>query len=302
MALGIGSGDEVITSSFTFAATAEAIALRGAKPVFVDIDHKTFNIDPDKIEAAITGKTKAIIPVHLYGQAAEMEKIMAIARKYKLYVVEDAAQAIGARHKGTAVGGFGDFGCLSFYPSKNLGACGDGGAVLTNDANLARSVKMFRVHGSKQRYHHEAVGVTSRLDAIQAVILSVKLKYLDGWTEIKREKAKIYDQGFGEIQKAAIPVIGENNSHVYHQYTIRAEDRNGLEKHLNENGVPTMIYYPIPLHLQPAFAYLGGKPGDLPQTESAAREVISLPIYAELTGQDQQTVIETVKIFFGTAQ
>lgn len=310
MALNIGPRDEVITTPFTFIATAEVIALRGAKPVFVDINPKTFNIDPEKISKAITPKTKAIIPVHLYGQPAEMDKIMTIAKKHNLYVIEDCAQAIGAKlrmanGKWQMVGSFGDFGCLSFFPSKNLGAYGDGGMVLTNNEKLAEKIKMLRQHGSKKKYYHETLGINSRLDTIQATILRVKLKYLDKWIEKRQKITQIYNKELKKIKKIAIPATMRpgnqaTSCHVFHQYTIRvnAQLRNDLITYLRNNGIPTTIYYPVPLHLQPAFKYLGYKEGDFPKTEKATEEVLSLAIYPELSQKEQDFIINKIKEFY----
>lgn len=323
MALEIGPGDEVITTPFTFIATAEVIALRGAKPVFVDINSKTFNIDPAKIEPAITPKTKAIIPVHLYGQPADMPRIMAIAKKYGLYVIEDAAQAIGATISGfdgyrrisriennprnpiqsassanLMAGAIGDIGCLSFFPSKNLGAYGDGGAVLTNDQQSAEKIKMLRVHGSKKKYYHDLIGINSRLDALQAAILRVKLRHLDEWVSGRREKAQRYTFQLSKLTHLITPFIAENCQHVYHQYTLQVENREDLEKYLKENKIPSVVYYPVPLHLQPAFAYLGYKKGDLVETEKVSEKVLSLPIYPELPKKEQDLIIEQIKEFY----
>lgn len=298
MALEIGPGDEVITTPFTFIATAEVIALRGAKPIFVDINPKTFNIDENKIESVITSRTKAIIPVHLFGQPLEMDKIMKIAKKYNLYVIEDCAQAIGAQYQGKMVGNFGDFGCLSFFPSKNLGAYGDGGAVLTNNKRLAEKIKMLRVHGSKKKYYHDLIGINSRLDALQAAILKVKLKYLNFWIKSRQKKAKIYNQGFAHIKEIVIPSVAKNCQHVYHQYTLRVKNRNKLIKYLKQNSVPSIVYYPVPLHLQPVFKYLGYKKGDLPEAEKASKEVLSLPIYPELSRKEQNFIIRKIREFY----
>ncbi len=297
MALDIGPNDEVITTPFTFIATAEVVALRGAKPVFVDINQKTFNIDPTKIETAITYKTKAIIPVHLYGQPSEMDKIMEIAKKYKLFVIEDCAQAIGAKYKNKMVGSFGDVGCLSFFPSKNLGAFGDGGAVLTNNKQLAEKIKMLHVHGSKKKYYHDFIGVNSRLDAFQAAILKVKLKYLKKWIFLRQQIAQCYTSQLNGLTNIIPPFVAKKCQHVYHQYTIRIKNRNKLQQYLNEQGVPSVVYYPIPLHLQPVFKYLGYKKGDFPEAEKAAEEVLSLPIYPELPKRKQDFIIKKIKCF-----
>jgi dTDP-4-amino-4,6-dideoxygalactose transaminase len=317
-ALEIGPGDEVITTPFTFIATAEVIANLGAKPVFVDIEPKSFNIDPSKIEKAITKKTKVIIPIHLFGQTADMDEIMRIAKKYKLFVIEDAAQAIGAeiklktqisklktatqKSKVFRAGSIGDLGCLSFFPSKNLGAYGDGGMVVTNNKKLADKIRLLRSHGSspKEKYFNLTLGINSRLDAIQAAILRVKLKYLKKWIKKRQEIANYYNrslQGIGDIQ---VPEILSDRTHTFHQYTIRTKHRDKLKKYLEKNGIPTMIYYPLPLHLQPAFKYLGYKKGDFPEAEKSSKEVLSLPIYPELSKKDQEFIVRKIKEFYKT--
>lgn len=297
MALDIKERDEVITTPFTFIATAEVIALLKAKPVFVDINPKTFNVDPTKIEEKITKKTKAIIPVHLFGQPADMGPIMKIARKYKLKVIEDAAQAIGAEYKGKKACFFSDTGCLSFFPSKNLGGYGDGGMVVTNSKKIADKVKMLRQHGSKIKYQNDVLGINSRLDTLQAAILRVKLKYLDRWAREKNKVAERYNKllkGVGDIRT---PYREKWAKHVYHQYTIRTKKRDKLAKYLKKQGIPTMVYYVKALHLQKAFKYLGYKKGNFPEAEKAAREVLSLPIYAELSGKDQDRIVRKIKNF-----
>lgn len=299
-ALGIGRGDEVITTPFTFIATAEIIANLGAKPVFVDIEPKTFNIDVSKIKKAITKKTKAIIPVHLFGQMADMSEIMRIAKKYKLYVIEDAAQAIGAEYKGRKAGTMGDFGCFSFFPSKNLGAYGDGGMVITNNKKLAEKIRLLRNHGSssKEKYLNLILGTNSRLDAIQAAILRVKLKYLKKWNEKRLKIAKYYNRNLKGVEDIRIPEILPNRIHIFHQYTIRTKYRDQLKKFLEKNKIPTMIYYPLPLHLQPAFKYWGYKKGDFPKAEKISKEVLSLPIYPELKKEEQNFIIKKIKEFY----
>jgi dTDP-4-amino-4,6-dideoxygalactose transaminase len=296
-ALGIGQGDEVITTPFSFIATANTISHCGARPVFVDIDPQTYNIDPTKIEAAITVRTKAIVPVHLYGHPADMDPIMQLAEKYGLYVIEDAAQAIGARYKGRRVCSIGHAGCLSFYPTKNLGAYGDGGMVLTNDAKLAEKIDILRRQGSKKKYYADMLGFNSRLDTLQAAILLVKLNYLDAWNKSRRLVAERYNSLL-----SGLPVITPYESpevyHVYHQYTIRAPQRDELAVNLKEQGIGTMIYYPVPLHLQGLYAGLGYKEGDLPESEAASREVLSLPMYPELTEEQQITIAESIKKFY----
>jgi len=296
MACNIEVGDEVITSPFTFIATAEVIVLLRAKPVFVDIDPKTYNIAPDKIKDAITSKTKAIIPVHLYGQSADMDKILACAKEHNLIVIEDAAQAIGAKYKGKMVGEMGLTAAFSFFPAKNLGAYGDGGIITTNDEKIAKKIKMIRTHGSEIKYHHEIIGTNSRLDELQAAILRVKLKRLNEWTLRRQKIAQIYTQAF--MGKGIItPFVEEFNFHVYNQYTIRVKNREKLARHLKELGIDVAIHYPTPLHLQPAFSYLGYKAGDFKQSEQAAKEVLSLPIYPELTDEQIEKVICAVLSF-----
>lgn len=299
-ALNIGPGDEVITVPFTFIATAEVIANCGAKPVFVDINPETFNIDASKIEKAITKNTKAIIPVHLFGQMADMDEIMDVAQKHNLYVIEDAAQAVGAEYKGRKAGTIGDLGCLSFFPSKNLGAYGDAGMVITNNKKLAEKIRLFRTHGSslKEKYLNLVLGTNSRLDALQAAILRVKLRHLSKWNKKRGEKALYYSKALREVGDIIVPTIGSNRNHIFHQYTIRTKQRDKLQKYLKEKGIPTMIYYPLPLHLQPAFKYLDYKSGDFPISEKVAREVISLPIYPELSQRDQDFIIKKIKEFY----
>ncbi|WP_132767809.1 DegT/DnrJ/EryC1/StrS family aminotransferase [Tepidibacillus fermentans] len=298
LACGIQPGDEVITTPFTFFATAGSIARIGAKPVFVDIDPKTFNINPALIEAKITEKTKAIIPVHLYGQAADMDPILEIAEKHNLFVIEDAAQAIGAEYKGRKVGGFGDTACFSFFPTKNLGAYGDAGMIVTNDDQLAEKIRVIRVHGSKPKYYHHVLGYNSRLDEMQAAILNVKFPHLDAWSELRRKHAAYYTQLLSDLKEVVTPYEDENSYHIYHQYTIRVKDRDALQAYLKEQGVQTMIYYPLPLHMQPVFADLGYKEGDLPESEKAAKEALSLPMYPELRKEQQEYVVAKIKEFY----
>ncbi len=293
MALGIGPGDEVITTPHTFIATAEAIVLLGATPVYVDIDPATYNIDATKIEAALTKKTKAIIPVHLYGHAADMDPILAVANKHGLAVIEDAAQAIGAAYKGEKVGGLGTIGCISFYPSKNLGAFGDGGLVVTNDDALAEKIRMIANHGSRVRYRHELVGVNSRLDSIQAAILNVKLKYLDEWNEVRRNAAKKYDSLLEGVEVVR-PVEAPFARHIYHQYTIRVRNRDKVVQHLMSKRIPYAIYYPIPLHRQAALRAFGNADQSFPVAEQAAAEVLSLPMHTELTDAQQEYIVAAV--------
>jgi dTDP-4-amino-4,6-dideoxygalactose transaminase len=301
MALEVGPGDEVVTVPFTFIATAGAIARLGARPVFVDIEPDTYNIDPTKIEGAITGKTKAIIPVHLFGMAADINPIMEAARNRSIPVIEDAAQAIGAGYSGRKVGSIGLCGCFSFFPSKNLGAAGDGGLLTTNDAAFADRLRMLRNHGGHSKYECELVGINSRLDALQAAILRVKLKYLDSWTEGRRRNAEQYAKLFRERrldQTLKLPSVAANCDHIYNQYVIRAPRRDDLRAYLKEHGIPTDIYYPVPLHLQRAFANLSYKPGDLPESEKASREVLALPIFPELSAEQQELVVESIAEFY----
>lgn len=291
-ALGIVKGDEVITTPFTFIATAEVISELGAKPVFVDIDEKTFNINPDLIK--VTEKTKAILPVDLFGQVADMDKILDISKNHRLYVVEDACQAIGAEYKGKKSGSMSDVGCFSFFPSKNLGALGDGGMAVTNDKDIADNIRLFRNHGSSpsEKYLNIAFGRNSRLDSIQAAILNVKLNYLDEWNKERMKIAKYYNDNLNGVGDIVCPL----DMHIFNQYTIRTKHRDGLRAYLKENNIPTMIYYPLPLHLQPVFEDLGYKKGDFPEAERAANEVLSLPIYPGLENQD--SIIEAIKNFF----
>ncbi|MEO6912694.1 MAG: DegT/DnrJ/EryC1/StrS family aminotransferase [Candidatus Baltobacteraceae bacterium] len=288
-ALDIGPGDEVITTPFSFVATTEAIGIVGATPVFVDIDPQTYNIDPAQIEAAITPRTKAILPVHLYGAPAPMEQIMAIASRHKLAVVEDCAQAIGARINGKTVGTFGEFGCFSFFPSKNLGAYGDGGMLTTNQPELAARAISLRGHGGRVKYFHEELGVNSRLDEVQAAILRVKLPYLEDWIEARLRHAREYSRRLAETYQ--VPQDRLDERHVFHQYTLRVSERDAAQESLRQAGIQTMVYYPMPLHLQKVHANLGYLPGSLPHAEQAAREVLSLPMFPELSADAQRQVI-----------
>ena len=301
MAMGVKAGDEVITVPFTFFATAGAISRIGAKPVFVDIQPTTFNIDPSLIEKAITPRTKAIIPVHLFGQCGDMAAINEIAGRKNVKVIEDACQAIGAAQQGKRAGILGDTGCFSFFPTKNLGGFGDGGLITTNDKALAESMAMLRVHGSQIRYLHDAVGINSRLDALQAAILQVKLKYLDQWTEERRRNAARYQQLFTQtkcVDRVTLPPTGRGNFHVYNQFTVRAPKRDELRAFLKEKGVGTEVYYPLPLHLQNCYRDLGYQKGAFPFSEHAAEEVMSIPIYAELTEAQQSYVVEMIAEFY----
>ena len=302
MALGVGQGDEVITVPFTFFATAGSVSRLGAKPVFVDIRPDTFNMDPQQIEQKITAKTKAIIPVHLFGQCAEMGAINEIAKRKKLAVIEDACQAIGAMQNGIKAGVLGDTGCFSFFPSKNLGGFGDGGLITTNDAKLHEALAMLRVHGSRVRYVHEQIGINSRLDALQAAILRVKLNHLDRWTEGRRRNAARYERLFTEarlLDRVTLPVTQPGNYHVFNQYTIRAQRRDELKNFLKDRGIGTEVYYPIPMHLQDCYRFLGHKKGDFPVSEQAAAEALSLPVFAELTDEQLAYVVGTIKDFYG---
>lgn len=297
MALEIKPGDEVITTPFTFFATAGAIVRLGAKPVFVDVNQDSYNIDPAGIEGKISPKTRAIIPVHLFGQAADMKAIAEIANRHKLAVVEDAAQAIGAAQDGIKCGNFGNIGCFSFYPTKNLGGFGDGGAVTTNEEKLAEKIKTLRDHGQNPRYFYRVVGGNFRLDGIQAAVLSVKLKYLDEWNEKRRQNAAFYNKMF-----ANSPVrpqkIAPNNVCIYHQYTVRVAERDNLQKFLAENEIGSAIFYPKPLHLQDCFKELGYRKGDLPVAERLCSQVLSLPVYPELSEQQIEYVAQTVIKFY----
>jgi len=307
MAIDIKPGDEVITPTYSFFATAGAVARLGAVPVFVEIDPLTYNIDPEQIENAITEKTRALIPVHLFGQVADLDPVMEIARRHDLYVIEDAAQAIGAEYRGRRAGSIGDFGCFSFFPSKNLGGFGDGGMVTTNNQELADKVKLLRNHGYRPKYYNKVVGGNFRLDAIQAAILRVKLKYLDGWTEARQRNAALYrelfrDAGLGvdaypSRSQIVLPVEANEVRHIYNQFVIRNGARNELLAHLKEKKIGAEIYYPVPLHLQECFADLGHKTGDFPQSEQAATESLALPIYPELTPEMMQTVVDAIADF-----
>ena len=293
-ALDIGAGDEVITVAFTFVATTEAIGIVGAKPVFVDIDPDTFNIDVEKIEKAITPKTKAIIPVHLYGQPCDMKVIMDIAKKYDLFVIEDCCQAIGATLDGKMVGSFGDVGCFSFFPTKNLGAMGDGGMLTTNSQCVKDRVIALRNHGGAIRYYHDEIGVNSRLDEVQAAILRIKFKHINEWNKKRNKNAMRYNELFANCPDVVTPTELDKTSCVYHQYTVKVPNRDEVHKLLQEAGVGAMIYYPVPLHLQKVHEYLGVKEGALPATEANTKVVMSLPMFPELTAEEQKTVADTL--------
>jgi dTDP-4-amino-4,6-dideoxygalactose transaminase len=317
MALGIGAGDEVITSPFTFFATAGTIARTGARPVFCDIDPVTFNLSPAAVQTFIDqqcaereglinratgGRIKALMPVHLYGQSADMDPLMAIARRHRLKVIEDAAQAIGTEYKnGVRAGSIGDVGCFSFFPSKNLGAFGDAGLCTTNDAELAESLRVLRVHGGKPKYFHAVIGGNFRIDELQAAVLRVKLKYLDGWTEGRQRNAAYYDAAFADAglgEKLRTPPAVAGYRHIFNQYVVRAQNRDALRARLTERGIGSEIYYPVPLHLQKCFAYLNHRVGDFPQSERAAAETLALPIYPELNEAQLAHVVATIAEFY----
>lgn len=302
-ALKIGPGDEVITTPFTFVATAETISAVGATPVFVDIDLQTYNLDLDQIAAAITPKTKAIVPVHLFGRPINMERLMAIAQTHHLAVIEDCAQAAGAEWAGQKVGSIGHIGCFSFYPTKNLGACGDGGAMTTNDPEIAATLRMLRDHGRRSGYYHEEFGVNSRLDAIQAAVLQIKLRYLDRWNQQRQEIADRYQQLLNLVPGIALPQGCDRGRSVWNQYTIRILDadsskhskRDAVRSQLQAKGVNSMVYYPLPLHRQPIYASLGEQLGQLPRADQAAGEVLSLPMFPELSLEQQNQVVYSLK-------
>ncbi len=304
MALDIQPGDEVITTTYSFFATAGSIARLHARPVFVDIDPETFNIDPNQIEDKITAKTKAIIPVHLYGQMADMNPIMEIAQKHNLYVIEDAAQAIGSEyHDGRRAGSIGNIGCFSFFPSKNLGGFGDGGLVTTNDPKLYEKLKYLRNHGAHPKYYHKMIGGNFRLDALQAAVLNVKLKHLDDWTAARQKNADFYDQGIkirGLEQWIIPPVRKEGYRHIFNQYILRAKRRDALIQFLKENQIGCEIYYPVTFNNQECFRYLGYKKGEFPIAEKAASETLAIPIYPELSTEQKEYVLDTIKHFYET--
>jgi dTDP-4-amino-4,6-dideoxygalactose transaminase len=317
MSCEVGAGDEVITTPFSFFATAGAITRLGARPVFVDIDERTFNLDSNLVAAAITERTKAIMPVHLYGQCAEMDRIMELGRQgwrrtvgtdasAPIPIIEDAAQAIGAEDGRRRAGSMGTIGCFSFYPSKNLGGAGDGGMLITNDLDHARRLHMLRVHGEDTKYHHQVVGINSRLDALQAAVLRAKLPHLEEWTTARQRKAQQYELMFldaGVSEQIEVPFVRPNVRHVFHQFVIRIRDgrRDSLREHLRSSGVGTDVYYPVPLHLQKCFAYLGYKEGDFPVAEQAAKETLALPVYPELTDEQQDYVVSSIAEFFSVA-
>jgi dTDP-4-amino-4,6-dideoxygalactose transaminase len=295
-ALDVGPGDEVVTTAFSFFASAGAIANVGARPVFVDVDPRTFNLDPHRLEAAITPLSKAVIAVHLFGQCCDLGAVQAVCEKHQLWLIEDAAQAIGAEWDNRRAGSVGELGCFSFFPSKNLGGAGDGGMVTMQDDALAERVRLLREHGSKPKYYHSLVGTNSRLDALQAAILRIKLRHLDRWSAKRAKNAALYDQLF-EGARLTRPYQDPRTRHIYNQYVIRVPGRDDLRRHLTERGIGTEIYYPVPLHLQKCFASLGYREGDMPQSEAAAQEVLALPIYPELTEEQIRYVATCVRDF-----
>jgi dTDP-4-amino-4,6-dideoxygalactose transaminase len=297
MALGIKAGDEVITSTYSFFATAGAVVRVGARPVLVDIEPATFNLDPAGVEAAITPRTRAIVPVHLFGLSADLEPIASIAARAGIPVVEDAAQAIGATYRSRPVGDFGAFGCFSFFPSKNLGAFGDAGLLTTGDAELAHRARLLRTHGMEPKYYHHLVGGNFRMDALQAAVLRVKAPHLPAWTQARRVNATRYRQLFREaglLDRVTLPAEPPGRRHIYNQFVITCADRDGLKRHLDEKGIGNEIYYPVPFHLQPCFAGLGYRAGEFPHAERAARRSLAIPIYSELSVEQQQTVVATI--------
>ena len=300
MAIGIGPGDEVVTSSFSFFATAGVIARLQARPVFVDVEPDSFNLDPDDVRAKMTERTKAILPVHLFGRCANLRPILQLAESRSIHVVEDAAQAIGAKDEfESSAGTIGSMGCFSFFPSKNLGAFGDGGMVVTNDAGLAETLGVLRVHGGKPKYHHRLIGGNFRLDAVQAAVLRVKLKYLPLWTEARRRNAQRYRSLFTKAGLLELIGLPEDTfAHIYNQFVIRCPERDRLQIFLRERGIETEVYYPLPLHLQECFLSLGYKPGDFPRAETAAREVLALPIYPELDEEQQVYIVEQIRAYY----
>jgi dTDP-4-amino-4,6-dideoxygalactose transaminase len=308
LALGIGPGDEVILPPFTFFATAGSVSRAGATPVFVDIDPQTYNIDPSRMEEKITPKTKAIVPVHLYGQCADMDPILRLAKSNHLFVIEDAAQALGADYKPTPgspsrrAGQIGDIGCFSFFPTKNLGAFGDAGMMVCDDPSLAEKMKLLRVHGGQRKYFHKLIGINSRLDAIQAAILLIKFNHLEKWHEARQQRAERYREFFQDFLPSVpglrLPAIQYENRHIFHQYVIRAPERDRLRQYLLQEGVGTEVYYPVPLHLQECYSFLKHRPEDFPVSEKAAQEVLALPIFPELTEDQQVYVVDRIKTFY----
>ena len=301
MALGIGPGDEVITTPFTFVATLGAIARLGARPVLVDIDALDFNINADRVAEAITSKTRAILPVHLFGLAADLSPLLELAGKINVPLVEDGAQALGAKYRAKSVGAWGTTGCFSFFPSKNLGGAGDGGMITTNDPALADHLKILRVHGSRAKYKYECLGINSRLDAMQAALLRVKLRHLDEWTALRQRNAQRYDALFAEFgltSTVQVPAVVGDRVHVFNQYVVRVPERDALRVHLRQHGIPTEIYYPYPLHLEQAFKYLEYKPGDFPKAEAACEQVLALPVFPMMSEEQQRYVVSHIANFF----
>lgn len=298
-ACGVGAGDEVITSTFSFFASAGSITRLGARPVFVDIDPQTYNVDPDKVAAAITGKTRAIMPVYLFGQIADMDPIIEATRARGVRTVGDAAQALSAEYKGRKAGSLTDVECFSFFPSKNLGCAGDGGMVTASDPELADMLRILRVHGSKPKYYHRIVGYNSRLATLQAAILMAKLPHLDQWSDMRAGHAAVYDRELADVGDLELPVRMPERRHIYNQYTIATNRRDALMKRLKEKQIGHAIYYPVPLHMQQCYAELGYKAGDFPNSEQRAQQVVSIPVYPYLTEDEQAFVIETIKEFFG---
>jgi len=301
MALDLKAGDEIVTSPFTFFATGSAITRLGARPVFVDIDTRTYNLDPAKVAAAISPRTRAIMPVHMYGQCAEMDPLFAIAARHRLPIIEDAAQAIGAEDRGRRAGSMGSIGCFSFYPTKNLGAAGDAGMIVTNDDELAGRLRMLRVHGGVTEYLHQEVGINSRLDAFQAAVLRIKLPHLDDWSNARLARAERYNELLASANlryELSAPFIRSDGRHIFHLYVVRApKHREALMDHLAQRGVGTKVYYPVPLHLQECFRYLGYQEGDFPEAERASQETFALPGYPELTDEQQDYVVESLRSF-----
>lgn len=296
-AMGIGAGDEVLTSPFTFFATAEVISQRGATPVFVDIDPHTYNLDVSQLEKKVSDRTKAVIPVHIFGQSADMDEVNAFARKHDLWVLEDAAQAIGASYGGIPVGSLGHAASYSFFPTKNLGGYGDGGMIVTDDDELAEKIRILRVHGSKPKYHHSLIGYNSRLDELQAALLRVKLKHLSRWNQARRKWASLYDRLLADVP-VVCPRTAANRVHIYHLYIIQAEERDGIMAHLRERGIATGAYYPVPLHLQEVYRGLGYREGNLPVAEAVCKRSFALPLYPEMDEAQVKRVVAVVKDFF----
>lgn len=297
-ALGVGAGEEVVTTPFTFFATAGAIVNAKGRPVFVDIERDSFNVDARQVEAAVTPRTRVLLPVHLYGQCADMDAILAIAKRRGLAVLEDAAQSLGAADRDRPAGSMGDLGAFSFYPTKNLGGVGDGGMMVTRDEKLAERLRLLRAHGGKQRYFHDEVGWNSRLDSIQAAVLAVKLPLLDAWSDARRRNAKYYDEALADVPGVRTPPVGAGKRHIYNQYVLRCERRDELQKHLGARGVGSAIYYPLSLHEQACFADLGYRKGQFPESERACRENLSIPVHPELSEADRDHVAASIRAFY----